>query len=229
MPGSRWSVRTRSTSSALRVSSASSPLRDGQDLVALQLEGPVQRAAGRPRHPRRAGLAASSGSPPPPGSEIADPRPPPRGALSTRMSPPCRSTIFLTMAMPRPVPGGLGGEERQEDPAPGPRTSMPTPLSVTSNTTAPSRPLAGRPPPGRPGAPLDRLQRVLHDVREDLPEPLAVDHRDDDRSGGLTRQRDPPAPPRRSEPPLHHGVEDARDVVWLPVEPRVARVVEQAG
>ena len=89
------------------------------------------------------------------------------------MSPPWRSTIFFTMDMPRPVPDGLVVKNGRKILS---RSSGAIPMpSSTTSTTARSRLREQvdltRPAP-RPR--LDGLQRVLHDVGEDLAQLLAV-------------------------------------------------------
>ena len=215
IPGRRRSVSTTSTSSALSDSSASSRAVHRQHLVALQLERAVQRAEKDlvvldQQEPSLHGV--------PPATRLR-PRPPPamrcepacRGPARSRSRcpPPWRSTIFLTMDMPRPVPEGLVVKKGRKILS---RSSgeIPTPSSMTS-TTARS-PSAKRSTVDAAGAAprLDGLQRVLHDVGEDLAELLAV-HRRDHRRARAARSR--PATPRARPSRrrrLHHRVEDAR-------------------
>src|SRR5687768_10475572 len=113
--------------------------RHREHVIAGQLQGPVQRPQEHvvvfhqqdlPLHdspPVAMGWTAAAGS-------AMRTRVPPPGVLSTAMSPPCRSTIFLTMDMPSPVPDGLvvkkGRKIFSRSSAP-----MPTPVSDTSTTT----------------------------------------------------------------------------------------------
>ena len=173
MPGRRWSVSTRSTSSRLRRSSASSPLARGQHLEALELEGAVQRAQ---EHLVILDDQHSSLHPAlPPGEQSPRASPAPaRG--DDAISPACRSTIFLTMARPSPVPDGFvvknGRNIRSRS-----SNVMPTPLSATSTTTRPSKPwqVTSTQPPGRRSA---ASIPFVNDVHEHLPKPVPVDLRD---------------------------------------------------
>src|SRR4029077_17763218 len=109
-----------------------------QHLVALQLEGAEQRAEKNlvvldQQEPSLHDVPPASGWDAGAAGNEMRTRVPWPGALSIAMSPPWRSTIFLTIDMPRPVPDGLvvkkGRKIRSRFSA-----EIPTPSSTTSTT-----------------------------------------------------------------------------------------------
>src|SRR5262245_29784589 len=126
---------------------------DGQHLVARDLERAMEGAkkdfvvVDEQEPLLHEGPPTRGCATPTAGSEMRTrvPRP---GELSMVMSPPCRSTIFLTMAMPSPVPDGLVVKNGRKilSRSPG---AMPTPLSTPSTaarSSSASRLTTTRPP-----------------------------------------------------------------------------------
>src|SRR5262245_23549985 len=156
-------------------------------LVAAQLEGPMKR-------PEKHFVVVDQEQPlfhdPPPARGCAIPtagsemrtRVPRPGELSRVMSPLWRSTIFLTMAMPRPVPEGLVVKKGRKilSRSSGPMPTPLSPISTTARSSSRQRLTATRLKKGMaPTPPIClpsriRPRRVFHHVGEALPGLLPV-------------------------------------------------------
>src|ERR671918_2806526 len=231
MPGRRLSVRTKSTSSLLRRSMASSPLETAS---ASKPATSSVRRSGRRKISSSSTIRMRCLMPPSwrhrrrhRGSWNYEPHggPPPRRAIDLDLAA-VQVHDLLDDRHAEASPRRLRRVERQEDPL--------AALRLHADTVVVHLDHRGSGPPGQAhldppaGPPLGRLQRVLDHVGEDLTQAVAVDGRDEvevepaDHEGHASGLR-------LARVALGHRRQDAGERVLLQVEARVARVVEQVG